>query len=415
MLLAIHRGSHQIGGSCVEIATASTRIILDVGLPLDKLGQRSVGPQADPLISAVFAKSPPVSGVLLSHAHADHTGLVRLVPRPVPIYLSQGTSKMIYAGALYAGQPEVPRAQQRELRPGVPKAIGDITVTACPVDHSAFDSQAFLIEADGQRLLYSGDLRLHGRKPGMVRALLNALSNKPVDVLLMEGTHFSADRKPGVTEYELEDVIRFDIKTAPGLVLASFSPMHIDRLVTFYKATLRAGRVFVVDHYGAFVLYLVSHQASLPRAEAAAGIRVFLPQRRIVNPKVEAEVAYDPIKLEEILTRPDGYVMLFRCSMLERDFAGKLPERVRCLYSYWSGYLDQPDWQKARAKVAEAGGDFLQRHTSGHIHAADIVDFVHAINPRHVIPIHTARPEEFRKHFPNARLLRDGEGHDLGK
>lgn len=34
MQLTIHRGTKEIGGSCVEISTASTRIIIDVGLPL---------------------------------------------------------------------------------------------------------------------------------------------------------------------------------------------------------------------------------------------------------------------------------------------------------------------------------------------------------------------------------------------
>jgi predicted metal-dependent RNase len=37
MQLTIHRGSNQIGGSCVEIATDQTRIILDVGVPLDAM------------------------------------------------------------------------------------------------------------------------------------------------------------------------------------------------------------------------------------------------------------------------------------------------------------------------------------------------------------------------------------------
>jgi ribonuclease J len=34
MQLIIHRGTHEIGGSCVEIKTSSTRIIIDIGLPL---------------------------------------------------------------------------------------------------------------------------------------------------------------------------------------------------------------------------------------------------------------------------------------------------------------------------------------------------------------------------------------------
>ena len=32
------------------------------------------------------------------------------------------------------------------------------------MDHSAFDAYAFLVEAEGRSLFYSGDFRIHGRK-----------------------------------------------------------------------------------------------------------------------------------------------------------------------------------------------------------------------------------------------------------
>jgi len=34
MRLTIHRGTHEIGGSSVELATAKTRIVIDVGMPI---------------------------------------------------------------------------------------------------------------------------------------------------------------------------------------------------------------------------------------------------------------------------------------------------------------------------------------------------------------------------------------------
>ncbi len=101
--------------------------------------------------------------------------------------------------------------------------------------------------------------------------------------------------------------------------------------------------------------------------------------------------------------------MLFRPSMISSDFSGRLPERVRCIYSYWSGYLGKGDWQLVRAKVAEAKGDLIERHASEHIIVDDIVRFAKAIKPQFVIPIHTSRPQEFKRLFPNALLLADGE------
>ena len=34
MKFKIHRGTHEIGGSCVEVWTENTRILLDFGMPL---------------------------------------------------------------------------------------------------------------------------------------------------------------------------------------------------------------------------------------------------------------------------------------------------------------------------------------------------------------------------------------------
>jgi len=34
MKLIIHRGTHEIGGSCIELVSANSRILLDFGLPL---------------------------------------------------------------------------------------------------------------------------------------------------------------------------------------------------------------------------------------------------------------------------------------------------------------------------------------------------------------------------------------------
>jgi ribonuclease J len=59
------------------------------------------------------------------------------------------------------------------------------------------------------------------------------------------------------------------------------------------------------------------------------------------------------------------------------------------------------------------GGDFIPAHASGHIYIKDLIEFVRAVNPRTVVPIHTFEPEEFRKHFANSLLLEDGNPVDL--
>ncbi len=429
MRLTIHRGTHEIGGSCVEIATATTRIVLDAGMPLvDKDRQpfdaRSVRRKtvaellADgtlPKVAGLFDDGPKPDAIFLSHSHLDHAGLLHLSHADIPIYATKGTSKMMLAGSVFAGGPGLARVRHRVIHPGNAIAIRDITVTPLAVDHSTFGSVAFLIEAGGKTLLYSGDLRNHGRKPGMMTTLLEHVSPKTVDVFLTEGTHLGREQSDGIGERDLEEEIVRAVRPATGLVLAAFSPQDVDRLVTFYKATVRTDRTFVADAYAAFVLHLVAGEANIPRPTRKNGIRVFYNAafRRKKFGRLKSLFDLDRIGLAEILAAPAAHLMVFRPSMVDLDFAGHLPERARVIYSYWLGYLAKTDWIDLRNRVDEAHGDFIPAHASGHIYVDDLLALIRAVKARTVIPMHTFEPQLLAAHFPNVVVLADGQGYEV--
>ena len=430
MQITIHRGTKEIGGSCIEVKTEHARLVLDVGLPLvdsnrnqfDSRRALSKGVEelkatkVIPQVKGLFDESQPApDAILLSHAHLDHAGLLHLSRKTVPIYATSGTSKMMLAASVFAGQKELAKSRSRNVVARRPFKVGDCIITPLAVDHSIFGSVAFLIEAEGKVLLYSGDFRKHGRKPGMINDLVSHAREKKIDALIVEGTHFGKSKDHNKTEYQLEEDVLELVRSAPGLVLATFSALDVDRIVTMYKAARKAGRVFVVDAYTAFVLYLIRSETKVPAFTWANGIRVFFNKTFNAHRfhKISEKINESRIELNEILAEPEKHLMVFRPSMTQHDFKGRLPDRCRCLYGYWEGYLGNKDWVRLREQIEQVRGDFLKAHVSGHAYVKDIISFVKSVQPRTVIPIHTFEPQTYRQHFPNTSLLEDGIPFEL--
>jgi ribonuclease J len=398
MKIIVHRGTAQIGGTCIEVATDATRIILDCGWPLEDAAD-----QGPPAVPGLFAPGTRPDAVLLTHAHPDHTGFITEMPPDVPIYATVGTSKMMLAGSYYTPNGvKIPRDRFCEVAVPKPREasrsfpIGDLNVTAYPVDHSAYDSVAYLVEHGGKRVLYTGDLRFHGRKPGMSQRLSRELRGK-LDLLITEGTNVGRASAGLRTEAEVEARALEVARAHPSLVMVAFSPQNIDRFVSFYRAAKRAGRTFVGDHYLLGVLHLLALR-SLPKPGIADDLRFYFAKQRNRIAKIEPFAGERAITCDEILAEPHRYLMLTRPSLL-RDFEGALPPKTHLLYGMWSEYRKRPDWQEAEAMIADAGGEIASCHASGHAHELDLFSFIDALRPRKIWPVHTREPEIFRQRF----------------
>jgi ribonuclease J len=180
MKLTIHRGTHEIGGSCLELTSSSgqTRLVIDVGLPLVNVDRspfewnkykslnpdQLLGEKILPRIMGLYENDEPrVTGVLLSHAHLDHYGLFRFIHSDIPLYMSKGSGSLAEVSNIFLGT-NVKLDMANTFAMWQPFQVGEFTITPYLVDHSAPDAAAFLIEGDGQRLFYTGDFRGHGRK-----------------------------------------------------------------------------------------------------------------------------------------------------------------------------------------------------------------------------------------------------------
>jgi len=438
MRLAILGGTHEIGGSCVEVSTGKSRIVVDVGIPLvDRDGDRIAVPREGdvsgsellargllPDVSGLYewdVSSEPVDGVLISHAHMDHYGWIRFVRKDIPVYLGEATKALIDLGSMMT------RSSAKIHNPhffdsGKSFECGKFVVTPFLVDHSAFDAYAFVIEAGGKRAIYSGDFREHGRKSGAFRRFLEEVPRE-ADALILEGTLVGNEGHDLRTEKDIEDEAVRIAEESPNAVLLYLASQNIDRLVSFYKASLRSRRLFVIDVYTALVLDTLVATKSHPKlpypSKSHSNIRVMFPQKVAtqINRRGGIELLHKftkyKITREEMAGEPSRIMMTVRPSMLSHLERIDNFEGATFIYSLWQGYMDEPRTRELKEYADRLHMRWEYLHTSGHAPVETLKRVVDTLKPKRLIPIHTIHPEKFGDFATSVIQLTPGQTLDL--
>lgn len=405
--LTVHRATNQIGGNCIEIASAGgDRIILDVGRPLDAPNA------ATDLLPKSLNLGKPVAGILISHPHQDHYGLLDETPAYWPVYSGRATRDLMRLTANIFGTALVRDYRLWEDKKSI--EIGPFLVTPYLTDHSAFDAYMLLIEVAGKRILYSGDFRAHGRKAALVQRFMKAPPSN-IDLLLMEGTNLGSD-KPTKSETDLEaDFVELFRKT-PGRVFVCWSAQNIDRTVTLYRACLKSGRTLAVDLYTAEVLELLANNGHLPRA-GWNNLKVVITRKfsRLYKLRGREDfverMATHGISVRRLTENIDKWVIMVRpslmCDMIPKGVTPTSDDAWS--YSQWMGYLKQADGIALKSWFDKGGARAVHIHTSGHASIADLKAFATAINPKILIPIHGISWEIGAEGFSSVVRLNDGE------
>ena len=387
MNIIIHRGTHQIGGSAIEISTASTRIILDVGNELS-LDEKYIPINLD--VDGVTKGIPDCDGIVISHYHMDHLGqLIAALPE-IPLYMGMLSKEVAMISAEYQDKDLYLRLLgANTFRGGEAFTIGDIRIRPLVIDHSAADSYMFVIEAEGKRVLYTGDFRMHGLRHHVLDKLVNTYIGE-VDILTTEGTSLSRDADDCISEAAVLDDISSYIQDGK-YVFAICSSTNIDRIMGIWQNMPR-DKVLICDAYQKRILDTVINNVYYESSL----------YRRQDRPLVLDIGKYPKYYMD------NGFVSLARATENYISHIQEFPkDDVRIIYSMWTGYIEE---NLALKTLLETYPTYIC-HASGHVSKDDLIKFIELVNPDAIIPVHTDNPERLEELVPhrNVYVVNDDE------
>ncbi|GBD10745.1 Ribonuclease J [bacterium HR23] len=430
--ITVYGGAGQIGGNQVLVEDGSVRWFFDFGIPfhqwskfyeeylqprrtyglLDFLALGLVPPvqgiyrpdlEQHPLVARDFPGRPTVEveGVLLTHAHLDHSGYISLLRRDIPVYTTPTTAFMAKA-IQDTGQSDIERevvyftplrqnpegllegdreshALQRPFRfalgplpagdalafwhklplakkplevapPQAAQGIGGRPLRCWPVDHSIPGACAWAVETSAGWVAFTGDLRWHGAAAHYTRRFIEDLASLRPRVLLCEGTR--ATPGPHLVHTE-EDVAQRALEhlrsVRGGLVFADFGPRNIERLLIFWRIAREVGRSLVILPQDAYLLEaLHTLDASLPLPDPGRGVRLYADPKvapRTWERELRRRYASALVSPEEVHQEQEAFILCF--SLLDVNDLPTLRPRPGSVYLYSSheafdeaGYLD---------------------------------------------------------------------------
>jgi len=390
MKLCIHRRTHQIGGIAAEISTASTRILIDMG---DELSLDPNFVSAPLHIPGVTDANGRCDAVLFTHYHGDHTGQMLCIRPEIPLYAGALAKDIMRLSSAHSWKKDEALCKRietiRTFSAGVPFLIGDIQITPFSIDHSATDSYLFLIEADGKRVLYTGDFRLHGVRGKTMDKILDRRIGK-VDAIITEGTTVSRTDGKTVTEWELQARVRNYLQQYK-YVFVLCATTNLDRIFALARAVPR-GKYCICDDYQKTLVETVSKHWN--------GISSFYEMPKLLSFKY-----HPPARFAEL-----GGLMFVRAnSKFEAIIRQYDPAQSILLYSMWDGYRTKPD--SNIPEFLSLTGTWAELHTSGHASPDGLRHVIEKADPEIVIPMHTDAPQKMQTLCQNRTviLLKDRE------
>jgi ribonuclease J len=508
--ITVYGGVKEIGGNKVLLEDDKGKLFLDFGYPYGKyrnfyeeyLKPRTGAGLLDLLVMGLlpplegvyrddletpglwqqfhqvkhYRRLEDIDGVLLTHAHLDHSGHISFLKEDIPVYATATTAfiakaiqdsgkadfdqQVCYFSPTVqecpAGLKQIAHLASRTERQQRHFCIADIKPellspdamefwrqgfwektarqkelishplqnhTHCsfnlrcfPVGHSIPGACAWGIEISSGWVVYSGDLRLHGKRGKLTETFVREAAQLHPRALILEGTNVG--KGTNIAEREVYENGFKTIAKSPGLVIADFPARDVDRLLTFLQIAKDAKRKLAILPKDAYLLKTMRLlEPEIPDLSKEDALVIYQETTASKSPaswlrNIFQEYSSKIVLAEDVASNQGDFILCF--SFWDLNELPSIYPRTDSLYVFsssephneeqemdfwrlhhWLGHFGIQGFGLPVEKNGEWEIPEEEKglHASGHACGPDLLRIAHEIKPEVLIPVHCERPE----------------------
>ena len=388
---------------------------------------------------ATSEESPSnLDGILISHPHKDHFFGLSFLNRSIPIYTGVVTRKIINA-FFKASKPCLENnfkgLNWNTFRTGTVLDIKGMKIVPHHVDHSIPAAYGFIIYTSAGPVVYSGDFRMHGPLSHMTQRFIEQIQSNQlylsesetesqqelvsngVKLLICEGTKIN--KSEGESEKHVKENLDQLFQANPfDYIIVHYDRIDWDRFRTFSHIAKENGWKFIISERDAYFYHIINSGAiydTLKDPNIINDEHIYILKKGPANYAWQEKIRQDIykklqgdrfIELSQIKDLDEHYFIFI--TFLSNRLLDNLNLDLKGLFisSNIDPYVEEfyDSTNKMSRTLLEYGIPAFRIHASGHATPHDIINFINAVKPQYLIPIHTEHTTVFEKFFQNSEI-----------